>query len=88
MDDKSDPMNGWPILEVLDLHSPAKEDQYGKLFMYLHRTFSTFLQRLLTNDVHFGLLCANATELPRLISDDSYDRVEVSIIVKLGDICN
>jgi hypothetical protein len=83
MDDKSDPMNGWPILEVLGLHSPAKEDRYGKLFTYLHRTFSTFLQRLLTKDVHFELLCTNATELPRSLPGVSYDRVEVSILVKL-----
>lgn len=53
MDDKSDPMNGWPTLEVLALHSPAKEDRYVKLFAYLHRTFSIFLQRLLSHDVHF-----------------------------------
>lgn len=83
MDDKSDPMNGWPILEVLSLHSPAKEDQYGKLFTYLHSTFSIFLRRILSHDVHFQSLCMNATELPRFLPRSSYDRVEVSIPVRL-----
>jgi hypothetical protein len=83
MDDKRDPMNGWPISEVLSSHSSAKEDRYGKLSAYLHSTFSTFLQRFLTTGAHFELLCTNVTELPRSLSKISCDRVGVSILVKL-----
>jgi hypothetical protein len=78
MDDKSDPMNGWPILEVLGSHSLAREDQYGKLFAYLRTTFSLFLWRLSSHDVHFEFHCTNATELSKLLSKNSYDRIEVS----------
>lgn len=79
MDDKSDPMNGWPILEVLGSHSLARDDQYGKLFSYLRITFSLFLRRLLSHDVHFESYCTNATELSKLLSRNSYARIEVSV---------
>jgi hypothetical protein len=82
MDDKSDPMNGWPILEVLGSDSFAREDRYGKLFAFLHIKFSLFLQRLSSQDVHFEFHCTNATELSKLLSRNSYDRIEVSIPTK------
>ncbi|KAJ5280880.1 hypothetical protein N7478_006252 [Penicillium angulare] len=46
LDDKRDPMDGWSIIEVYGVKTVAKEDIYGKLYLYLQSVFRKFLDRL------------------------------------------
>ncbi|KAJ0423532.1 hypothetical protein BJY00DRAFT_321672 [Aspergillus carlsbadensis] len=51
MDDKADPLDGWPIREVARVQTMAKEDLYGKLYIYLRKVFQKFLDRLARTEV-------------------------------------
>jgi hypothetical protein len=46
MADKADPLDGWPIWDVLHRAGPAKEDRYGKLDVYIRDVLKLFLDRL------------------------------------------
>lgn len=77
MDDKSDPLNGWPLWEVQRWKWPAKEDSYGKLFSYLAVKFAKFLQRLTALDMHFHLHCNDAVALSKTLEQAKFARIEV-----------
>jgi len=79
MDDKADPMNGWPVWEILH-HLPsslAKEDIYGKLYTYLRHVFKQFLDRLAATKVSFEMSCLDARQLKSQLGRDRYTRIEV-----------
>ncbi|KAK4206240.1 hypothetical protein QBC37DRAFT_460375 [Rhypophila decipiens] len=44
MNDKADPLDGWPVWEVLRHPSPAKEDRYGKLELKNHLAPDKFMR--------------------------------------------
>lgn len=77
MDDKADPLNGWPIREVARVQTMAKEDLYGKLYLYLQDVFQKFLDRLARVGIDFELLNMDAIELPANLQKNKYARVEV-----------
>ena len=77
MDDKADPLDGWPLLDVLRIQAGAKEDLYGKLYLYLQRRFKQFLDRLATAKVDFELLHMDAIKLPETLEKGKYARIEV-----------
>lgn len=41
MDDKADPLDGWPIREVARVQTMVKEDLYGKLYVYFGESSRT-----------------------------------------------
>ncbi|KAJ6114080.1 hypothetical protein N7512_007525 [Penicillium capsulatum] len=84
MDDKADPLNGWPIREVAQIQTIAKEDLYGKLYIYLQRVFQRFLDRLQTLQVDFKLVNMDAQQLPETLKGRKYARIEVSNITDAG----
>ncbi|KAI0381513.1 hypothetical protein F5Y04DRAFT_288406 [Hypomontagnella monticulosa] len=84
LDDKADPLNGWPIGEVRATPSKAAEDLYGKLFSYLRNLLIAFIERLATGKVHFQLLNVDATELEQHVEKGTYDRIEAS---NIADMC-
>ena len=77
MDDKADPLGGWPIHEVSRIYTTATEDLYGKLYIYLQRVFGEFLDRLATVKVDFELLNVDAVRLPEILPENKYARIEV-----------
>ncbi|KAL2835295.1 hypothetical protein BDW59DRAFT_177240 [Aspergillus cavernicola] len=84
MDDKADPLDGWPILEVVRIRTLAREDLYGKLHIYLQAVFQRFLDRLATVKVAFELLNIDAIQLPQALQERKYTRIEVSNITDAG----
>jgi hypothetical protein len=77
MDDKADPSNGWPILDIQRTSSLALRDWYGKLFVYLHRLFQRFLNQLPKIRISFDLYNVDVNDLPRYLEFDRYSRIEV-----------
>lgn len=77
MDDKADPLDGWPIREVARVQTMAKEDLYGKLYIYLQGVFQKFLDRLARVEIDFELLNMDAIQLPGNLQKNKYARVEV-----------
>ncbi|KAN0076101.1 protein of unknown function (DUF4470) domain containing protein [Elaphomyces granulatus] len=84
MDDKADPSNGWPTLEVERTSSPAPRDWYGKLFIYLHNMMKRFLDRLGKVRISFDLYNADVKELPQFLKHNKYSRIEVANICDAG----
>jgi hypothetical protein len=79
MDDKRDPLDGWPIWDVLHRSSPAKEDRYGKSYVYIRDVLRLFLDRLATANVSFELYCLDARELKNSLGWNKYARIEVRL---------
>jgi hypothetical protein len=77
MNDKADPLDGWPIRDVSKMPSRATLDMYGKLFVYLRTEFSKFLDRLTTVKIDFQLYCLDVKELPPHLEQKTYNRIEV-----------
>ena len=77
MDDKADPLDGWPIREVARVQTMAKKDIYGKLYIYLQGVFQKFLDRLAGVEIDFDLLNMDAIQLPTTLQENKYARVEV-----------
>jgi hypothetical protein len=77
MDDKADPSDGWPVLDIQQTSSPALRDWYGKLFIYLHDVVQRFLDRLKRTRISFDLHNVDVNELPQLLEFNKYSRVEV-----------
>jgi len=84
MDDKADPLDGWPILEVKQMPSPADQDVYGKLFIYLHDILLQFLDRFQKVRINFDLHSVDVNELPEHLQPNTYSRIEVSNICDNG----
>lgn len=79
MDDKGNPLTGWPLWEVHRWKSPVVEDCYGKLFAYLHSKFQSLCHCLHSLSIGFEMYCVDATELPTYLAKDSFTRIEVLI---------
>ncbi|KAK1753835.1 hypothetical protein QBC47DRAFT_303201 [Echria macrotheca] len=84
MCDKSDPLDGWPMLEIRDRPFPAKEDCYGQLFVYLRKKLKSFLERLAVVNINFEMHCVDVRELPQYLERDKYTRIEAS---NISDTC-
>jgi hypothetical protein len=64
MDDKADPSDGWPILDVQQTSLPALRDWYSKLFIYIYSVLERFLERLKKCQISFDLYTLDVRELP------------------------
>ncbi|KAI9731728.1 MAG: hypothetical protein M1834_004517 [Cirrosporium novae-zelandiae] len=89
MFDSADPLQGWPIDEIVRKAPPAKNDMYGSLFFYVQDALQQFCQQIGRLDVSFKLFQVDALELPNIIKQygmgqHSFDRIEVSNIVDRG----
>ncbi|KAI0850207.1 hypothetical protein F5Y00DRAFT_43671 [Daldinia vernicosa] len=86
LDDKADPLGGWPLDEVRATSSRIPQDIYGKLFSYLRGVFSAFLRRIATRKIHFELFNLDAKELIQhlVVEEGVYDRIEAS---NISDTC-
>ena len=84
MEDQGDPLEGWPIDDIIDKAPPAKNDMYGSLFFYLQDLLGLFCRRLGGLKVSIQLFQVDAQKLLSIIKRDgmdqcSFDRIEVRI---------
>ena len=80
--DSADPLEGWPIEEILQKAPPAKNDIYGSLFFYLQDLLGLFCHRINRLKVSFHLFQVDARKLPSIVEREgmkqcSFDRIEV-----------
>lgn len=83
--DSADPLEGWPIDEIIEKAPPAKNDMYGSLFFYLQDVLGLFCRRMGRLKVSIQLYQVDARKLPSIIKRDgmdqcSFDRIEVRIL--------
>ena len=82
--DSADPLEGWPIEEIIEKAPPAKNDIYGSLFFYLQDVLGLFCRRLGKLKVSIQLFQVDARKLPSIIQRDEsdqclFDRIEVGV---------
>ena len=82
MKDSADPLEGWPINEIMQKAPPAKNDIYGSLFFYIQDVLWQFCHQIGKLKVSIQLHHADALELPGIIQRNkmgqkSFDRIEV-----------
>ena len=84
MIDSADPLQGWPINEVIWKAPFAKNDIYGSLFIYVLDVLQNFCHKLENLRVCFQLFQLDALDLPGIIRQrgmgrNYFDRIEVEI---------
>ncbi|OBT89075.1 hypothetical protein VE02_01946 [Pseudogymnoascus sp. 03VT05] len=67
-------------MDVKQMSSPAPEDWYGKLYFFLHKVLKKFLGRLKDLRVSFDIYNVDAKELPLILKQGIYSRIEVANI--------
>lgn len=82
MMDSADPLQGWPMEDVLKKTPKAKNDLYGGLFFYIQEVLVEFCSKLQALDVNLVLLHGDAAKLPITLGNDFnlpqlFDRIEV-----------
>jgi len=80
--DSADPLNGWPLGDVIKKATTASHDIYGSLYRYLNDTISLFCEEAHKIDVNFTLFQVDAVELPSRLGNSGkpkgdFDRIEV-----------
>lgn len=81
MKDSADPLEGWPLDEVISKATLAKKDIYGSLFFYLQDLLSRYCRRLGAMSI-IHLFHLGAVNLPSSLKNDgvspcSFDGIEV-----------
>ena len=80
--DSADPLEGWPIDEIIQKAPLAKNDIYGSLFFYLQDVLWQFCQHIGRLKVSIQLFQVDARKLPSIVKQHemgqrSFDRIEV-----------
>lgn len=80
LSDSSDPLNGWPLSDVSHTNMGlTTSDQYGKLYHHIMETIESCHARFRDVKVTFEVFHVDALDLPKLLGDRSFSRIEVSI---------
>ena len=74
MEDQGDPLEGWPIDDIIDKAPPAKNDMYGSLFFYLQDLLGLFCRRMGRLKVSIQLFQVDARKLPSINKRDGMDQ--------------
>lgn len=77
MSDQANPSSGWLTTDVKQTSSPAPEDWYGKLYLFVYKVLKKFLGRLKDLRVSFDIYNVDAKELPLNLKHGIYSRIEV-----------
>ena len=81
--DCADPLQGWPIDEVIQKAPLAKNDMYGSLFFYLQDILRRFCHQISRLKLSVQIYQVDALNLPTRIVEqykmgqNSFDRIEV-----------
>ncbi len=87
--DYLDPMNGWPLKDVIKPrgYNVPTEDIYGHLYFYIREQLETFCEKLSNTMVDFHFYSQDLPDLPRVLketlhpfSTSSFDRIDASTI--------
>ena len=83
MMDSADPLQGWPLKDIIRHVPSAKNDIYGRMSLCMTDILTKFCQRLRVLKVSFTLFQLNATKLSELLENagftqKKFDRIEVS----------
>lgn len=79
MADDADPLDGWPLEEVLRTSSgPATADTYGKLYFHLRGVLGRFIKRISEANIVFEMHHADASSLPHRLENNQFSRIDVS----------
>lgn len=73
----SDPIEGWPIDEVLKNELSPKNDIYGKLFYYIRDILEKFIIRLKSLKIDIEVHCCEAEKLAPRLTGQQFDRIDV-----------
>ena len=82
MMDSADPLQGWPIDEIIQKAPLAKNDIYGSLFFYLQDVLWGFCNQISRLKLSIQLSQVDARKLPSILEQykmgqNSFDRIEV-----------
>lgn len=85
MKDSADPLQGWPIDEVMQKAPPAKNDINGSLSSYVQEVLWQFRHQVGRLKVIIQLFHVDALELPSIIKQyemgqNSFNRIEVQLL--------
>lgn len=85
MKDSADPLESWPLSEVLSVHTGPRDDVNGKLYQYIRSCLVEFHGRLQTLEIKFQLYQGDVRQaVPQLMDTKTkYDRIEVRTILSL-----
>ncbi|KAI5922779.1 hypothetical protein F4810DRAFT_671424 [Camillea tinctor] len=83
MDGIADPLNGWMVWEYVKVPCLAKNDIYGKLFIFLKNLLSRFHHRITHFKTLFRVLAVSPLALPLL--NATLDRIEMGNLTDYGD---
>ena len=81
--DCADPLQGWPIDEIIQKAPLAKNDMYGSLFFYLRDIIGRFCHQISRLKLSVQISQVDALSLPTRIVEQykmgqsSFDRIEV-----------
>ena len=80
--DSADPLQGWPIDEIIQKAPLAKNDLYGSLFSYLQDVLWQFCRQIGRLRVSIQLFQVDALKLPSIVEQYelgqcSFDRIEI-----------
>lgn len=80
--DSADPLQGWPIDEIIRKAPLAKNDMYGSLFFYLQDILWRFCHQISRLKLSIQLSQVDALKLPSIVEQykmgqSSFDRIEV-----------
>lgn len=82
MIDSADPLQGWPLKDIIRHVPAAGDDIYGGMFLFVTNVLTIFCQRLKDLKVSFTLFQINTTQLPGILNEGGraqkkFDRIEV-----------
>ncbi|CAJ2509989.1 Uu.00g058890.m01.CDS01 [Anthostomella pinea] len=83
--DQADPLSGWPPEEVRQVASPASNNEYGKLFLYLRHELINYLYRFSALHVDFELHNMDTRKLPPHLEKHKYARIERAKVSNITD---
>jgi hypothetical protein len=73
----SDPLEGWPIHEVLKNKLAPKHDVYGKLFYFVRDMLEKFIIRLTSLEIEIEVHGCKAEDLANRLAGQQFDRIHV-----------
>ena len=84
MRNSADPLDSWPIKDVIQKAPLAKNDIYGSLFMYIQDVLLASWHQIKRHKIFFHLFHVSAIELPDMIKKSGtetmvFDRIEVRL---------
>ena len=90
--DSADPLNTWPMEEVIKKAGPAENDIYGGLHKYVADILEQFCTRLATVEIKFHMTEVDALALEKTSDlsgkpESSFDRIEVNLLCLIGTDC-